>query len=102
MARTCWFGMGLPGKPVGPGDLAYVQKVDGGTITNSAGDDVDLPLATVTYAGLIVDAASDVSNTPGLMALGLRLIFRLAQPLASLRLVVLLLVSFGMARLAVS
>ena len=42
--------------PVGPGDLAYVQKVDGGTITNSAGDDVDLPLATVTYAGLIVDA----------------------------------------------
>ena len=45
--------------PVGPGDLAYVQKVDGGTITNSAGDDVELPLATVTYAGLIVDAASD-------------------------------------------
>jgi peroxiredoxin len=41
---------------VGPNDLAYVQKVDGGTITNSAGSDVDIPYAHITYAGLINEA----------------------------------------------
>ena len=39
---------------VGPNDLAYVQKVDGGTITNSAGSDVDIPVVNNIQAGLML------------------------------------------------
>ena len=41
---------------VGPNDLAYVQKVDGGTITNSAGSDVDIPVVNNIQAGLMLPA----------------------------------------------
>ena len=39
---------------IGPNDLAYVQKVDGGTITNSAGSDVDIPVVNNIQAGLML------------------------------------------------
>ena len=48
---------------IGPNDLAYVQKVDGGTITNSAGSDVDIPVVNNIQAGLMLPADSWSSLT---------------------------------------
>ena len=39
--------------PVGPNDLAYEDAADKGTITNTAGSDVELPVATDAAAGLL-------------------------------------------------
>nr|BAR30337.1 hypothetical protein [uncultured Mediterranean phage uvMED] len=48
---------------VGPNDLAYVQKVDGGTITNSAGSDVDIPVVNNIQAGLMLPADKNKLDT---------------------------------------
>ena len=44
---------GTAWQAVGPGSLAYVQKADGGTITNTAGDGCDIPLVNNLQAGLM-------------------------------------------------
>ena len=38
---------------VGPGSLAYIQKADMGTVTNTAGDGFDIPLVNNLQAGLM-------------------------------------------------
>ena len=38
---------------VGPGSLAYIQKADMGTVTNTAGDGCDIPLVNNLQAGLM-------------------------------------------------
>ena len=48
---------------IGPNDLAYVQKVDGGTITNSAGSDVDIPVVNNIQAGLMLPADKNKLDT---------------------------------------
>ena len=49
--------------PVGPNDLAYENAADKGTITNTAGSDVELPVATDAAAGLL--SAADKSKLDG-------------------------------------
>ena len=48
---------------IGPNDLAYVQKVDGGTITNSAGSDVDIPVVNNIQAGLMLPGDKNKLDT---------------------------------------
>ena len=43
-------------------DLGYTAAADKGTVTNTAGADAEIPLATDALAGLIVDAPSDGSQ----------------------------------------
>ena len=61
---------------IGPNDLAYVQKVDGGTITNSAGSDVDIPVVNNIQAGLMLPADKNKIDgypaTPGDLSLDLQ------------------------------